>query len=160
MRLLHLILLYSLPALIATQDITCKQSPTHRIPTVKGCEDLIFTLERENWTHLALIFGRHRAGYGKVPSCYTFRDCEVCLFGQSQELREDQFTWYSYVGSLDQTVKKCVANGYSGGSFPAGPRRIFRFSIFGRRWSQLSVSLENSTALDVNFLEERDLSSS
>ena len=160
MKLLRLLLLYSLPTLIATQYIACKDSIYFSTPSVDGCLALIHKLNQEYWTHLNLIFGRRRSGFAMIPNCQTFQDCQICLLSHPQEWREDQFTWFSYSGSMEATVLKCIAKDRAGGYFPAGPRGIFIFGVHGRQLPPLSASLSNTTAFNDNILRELDLFSS
>ena len=147
MRLLRLLFLYSLPAFIFTQEIICRDSRTVPYPSVDACLKLIFKLEQDDWTHISLTFGRRRFGYAKVPNCWVLGGCQICIDCYPAEQREDRFSLYTYVGSMEATVQKCIAKGHGGGVFRLGPRRIFQLFISGPR-PLLQTPLSNTTKLN------------
>ena len=131
MELFYLLIPYFFTSLVATQHITCTDNLMRPSPSVHACVELVAQVEHEGWPHLDLTFGSQRRGYAAVPNCYTVRDCQLCLITSPGERREDQFSWYSYIGSMEATIAKCIRPGHSGGYFPAGRRNIFRFIIYG-----------------------------
>ena len=109
---------------------------------------LITMLEHQNWTHLNLAFGVRRHGYGQVPQCWFGGGCQFCIgLGNVGEIREDIFSLYLYVGSMEAMVLECIANGPGGGYFRIGPKRLFRLLVYGSPTQGLGAGLSDTAAL-------------